>query len=363
MAIVLLAAPAALRAGSGDEEDETPQKPVFRTGMAYESNIFEVNQHREAPSAAWYQESDLKVARPLRFADGSVAATFHGATKLFFGPSQLDEYRIQPGLTWEAVQEKDSNLLLDIRAARFSEPVGAAFLQRQPLVAVPGWSGGAGWKWERDVTEKTTLKWTGGAELQAFDSFAGSNLEIKTRAELVRGLTEGVKWTVATEWAYQHYRERPQDDESVLNPSRLSTVEGRAVTGLELNLGNDWHAELEMNGGYNGDLTNGYYDASVLGARVELRWEKGPWTVKAVAEPEQVWFRRRPANIDVAHRVLSTQEYVFELRIDYSWSERVTVFCQHSIHVQRTNSDESLSDATLNRFNDQIGNAGFAITF
>lgn len=370
-ALVLKAA-SELTAPAGNGDDETSVDDVFSDkatkwtlwmAAGYESNIFEVNAHREHPTGAWFQDSGLRVARPLQCGIGSLAATFIGGWKTYFEQNQLDEYRFQPGLAWQVFDDDDTKLTLDIRGARFREPIDSGLLQRASLRSEPGWSGGAGWKWEKSLSEKETLTWVGGADYQMFDARFPNNLQITTKAELARKVTDNLQWTVGTNWDYQSYRNRLPDSEAAINPRGLQTLEGRGFAGLECKLGSAWYAEAELSGGYNGDLTNGYYDATVLAARVELRWEPARWKFKIAAEPEWVRFRSRPANLDLASQTLTTQQYAFEVRIDYAWSERVALFCSDRNHLQRTNADESRPDATLNRFANQIVTFGVSISF
>lgn len=336
---------------------------TFRTSAGYESNIFEVNEHRENATGSWFQDSDVRASNALSFGDGSVVATFHARLKTYFSDGQSDEYVIQPGLAWHLPNAEDNEIVLDIHASRFREPIIPSYLRLEPTNSEPGWASGIGWKWEKSVADETTLNWLGSADYQTFDKVSADNLQIATAGELKRQVTDGLAWTLGTSWELQDYRNRPPDGESSLNPSGLQTLEGRATALLEFALGGDWHGEVGINGGYNFDFTNGYYDAAITGAQAELRWETKRCTVKATVEPEWVWFQRRPANFNIPGSALRTQEYLFAIRAEYHWSERLTLFFQASSHLQRTNANENRNDATLNRFANQIGYTGLSLSF
>lgn len=355
---------------SADSEDEENAlegtdelQGIFVNVVGYESNIFELNYQQENPTGAWYQDSSLQIENPFQTGNANLAATLNASVKTYFGQSQINEYILKPGLTWHVIDSETETLNLDVRASRFQERIYNENLQNAPNRSERGWSIGAGGKWEKDVLDQWQLTWTSGSDLQLFDNAFLNNLKITTKTNFEREIVTNLKWSLGSQFEYQSYRNRPIDSESAINPSGLNTLESRGFTGWSYEFGRTWVAELEVNGGYNSDLTNGFYNANVLGARMELRWESTPWKIKVSGEPEWLSFSNRRANLEVANHTLSTQEYNFDIRVDYQWSERLGIFCQGTGHFQQTNSDLSRGDAALNKFGNQIISTGISVLF
>src|SRR5262249_33729501 len=153
-------------------------------------------------------------------------------------------------------------------------------------------------------------------------------------------LSDDLELTGGTDWEFQRYRVRPHDLESKLNPTSLATLEGRASIELKSRATGGYALAVSLNAGPNIDLTNGYYNAAVIGVQAEFGRRIGKWKVTASIEPEFVWFTQRPANLGKTGDKLFTQEYLFGFGIQYDWTKHVKIFCSDEVHLQESSSDE-----------------------
>lgn len=346
----------------GETDEKTWDIFNLRTSTGYQSNIFEVNNRIETPTASFFQETTFDASLPLDGKGGDVTAKLNGEWKKYFKHGEVDEYLIKPKLDWRVVDDDASTLHLEMRAARLRERIYSPFT-RLPENSETGWSAGVGWKLERKLANESQFTWDGGTDYQWFDEVPFGNVVISTKAELERTLNDHIEWTAATKWDFQHYRQRPPDDVPAGTPRDLSTLEGRAMSGIRWKPRGGWHAAMELNGGYKFDLTNGYYDAGVVGVQFELGWESDEWKLKLGAEPEWVWFRNRPANVSNSRRRLFTEEYIFEAEMQYAIAKHCSIFAAAGVHVQCVNADESRPDATLNPFTDRTARIGVTCSF
>ncbi len=337
-----------------EEEDAILGKNalILKTATGWQSNIFEVNDQREPTTGDWFQESSLLGTFLLDGKDGNWTANLNGRWKKYLTHNEVDEYLIKQNVAWQAITGGDTTLTLDVRAARLRERVSAEFA-RVSENSQPGWSGGAGWNLEKQNSRDTKFTWQGGADWQWFDDVPYDNLMLNTSAEFEIKSSDAVTWSASNTWDFRHYRQRPPDVEPPGMPASLSMLEGRAAGGVTWKLDGGWWLGAELNGGCNFDLTNGYYDAGVTGARAELRWEGERWKFKATVEPEWVWFRNRPTNIGSISRKLASQEYICEVSLNFTATKHLTVFVTAGSRLQRVNADESRDDAILNRFTDR----------
>ncbi len=333
----------------------------IKASAGFESNIFEVNDRREPATGAWFQETTIEDTIPLG-SGSSWSVTLEGAWKSFYGYSEADEYLAKPGLAWRVIDDDATTLTLNAHGARYRERIHSPFT-RLTEHSEPGWSAGAGWDLERKLADKEQFTWEGGVDAQWFDSAPQDNFQFTSKAAFERQVGEALAWSVGTKWDFQRYRVRPPDVEVPGNPSDLSTLEGRLLAGCKWKLGAGWQFELEASRGGNFDLTNGYYNAGVVGVQALLRWDSGPWKLKLSAETEWVWSGKRDANINVPGHRLNAREYVFEAGVEFIVSEHFSVFLDGSAHLQRVNADESRDDATLNSFTDRTTRIGVACTF
>lgn len=346
----------------GETDEKTGDSFNLRTTTGYQSNIFEVNDHIESPTGSWFQETTLDAQLPIDGKEGGITGKLDGEWKAYFGHSEIDEYLIKPGLDFRVFDGTACTLNLDLHAARLRERIYSQFTS-VPAFSEPGWSVGTGWKLERKLPDEDRFIWNGGVGYKWYDSVPFDNVVVSTKAEFQRNISGHLEWTAATKWDFQHYRQRPPDLEPPGTPLNLSTLEGRAITGISWKPGGGLHAEIEVNGGCNLDLTNGYYDAGVVAVKFEIGWESDDWKMKLSAEPEWVSFRNRPANLEHANINLFTQEYVVEAEVQYELTKNISFFAAAGIHLQGVNSDEARPDATLNRFNDYTARIGVACSF
>ena len=346
----------------GEESDDNPFELSLKTGVAWESNIFQVNERRERAAGDGLTESKMELSLPLDGKDGVFSATFQGEAKTYFSHSYVNEYLVQPGLAWRAYDVDDTKITLNVHAGWFSERVYTEF-QRAPNEALPGVYLGGGGALETELSDRTTLTVEEKLRYQYFTNTGPDNFQSTTKVEAAMEWRDGLKFTGGTEWSYQNYTTRPSESAGLSNPRGLQMLEGRIVTGLDVELGAGWFLEAALTGGPRIDLTNGYYDAAVLGSRLELRWERNQWTVKLTAEPEWVRFFQRPANSGEPSPKLATQEYTGRLEVEYAWSKRLTFIAGCAAHFQAVNADQSRDDATLNSYLDKTVSLGVSYSY
>jgi hypothetical protein len=331
-------------------------------GLGFESNVFEVNGRYDNPVGDEFLSANLDLSVPIKEIGDEVRLDFNGTLKKYFRENQIDEYLLKPDLVFGGIDVGGATLELDGRVALLRERIFNDF-GRIPSQSEPGASGGAGWNLESDISKTTTVTWTGEAEYQTFFNAPNDNIRVASEEEFKTSLNGNLELNAGANLEFQRYRVRPSDIESQLNPNALATLEGRGFVGLNSHFDGGYGIGAALNAGPNIDLTNGYYDAAVIGARAEIRRRIGNFKLTGSVEPELVWFIRRPANLGRSSEKLFTEEYVFEFALEYSWSRNVKLFCSEALHVQESSSDESKADAVLNSFINNSVKSGVIITF
>jgi hypothetical protein len=340
--------------------DESPFQA--RVALGFESNVFEVNGRFDNPVADGFVDSSLAVSVPLKQMGDDARFDFSGTSKIYFRESQIDEYLLKPDLVFGDIDLSGATLQLDAWFTLLRERIFNEF-GRVPDRSEPGASGGFGWNLDSDLSKKTSFTWSGETEYQTFFSAPNDNIRVNSKGEFQTPLNADLDLNSGTEWEFQRYRVRPRDIEAQLNPRSLATLEGRGFVELDLHPGRNYVFEAGLNAGPNIDLTNGYYNAAVIGASAEIRRRIGKFKVIGSAEPELVWFTNRPTNLSKRGEKLFTQEYLFEFEVEYDWTKHIKFFCAEILHVQESSSDESKADAVLNSFIDNSVKGGVIISF
>jgi len=347
-----------------------PKNPFYieaKSAFGFESNIFQTD-NRSPMVGDGFWETSVDVLAPLDGKDGVLTATFSETSKLYFDHSYLDEYTLTPGLAWRALDTGATTLKVLVHGARFQERI---YTIGQPLPnhAEAGWSGGGGWDLKSKLTDKTTLSWTADTTYQGFDRVPQNNLQPQSGATLAMQVRDGLKLKAGTQWGYQDFQVRPDDTiappqgpgSSLTNPSRLQMLTGRGLLGAEWTVGGGWAVETTVNAGYNFDLTNGFYNADVLGVHVGLRWETGKWAFTGAFDPECDWYRRRTANLGQQGGLLRTQEYSMAFGIEYAWTDYLKVLYSNTARIQSSNS--CIAEPSVDRFDDFITSVGVTVSF
>ena len=359
---------AEVSAGSADEE-ETDDGPTRRqltigatTGVGYYSNIFEADGRRASTVSDGFSQSTLKLSIPFMIANGTFSATFAASARAYFSEAQADEYLIKPGIEWRAAINQNVTFTAAASVARFRELL--TFESKRLFDrSEPGWAEAISWTLVARVSEKSSLNWVTSVEYQTFDSVPQNNFQSTTKAQFTTSMGAGQTFIVGSEWHYYNYPQRPRDSESSVNPVALQVVEGRGFVGYNSKLGSGWNLEAEVTCGPNLDITNGYYNAAVLGGMFELRYETGRWELKATLEPEATWFSRRPANLGQPQRHLLSQQVLLGIGGEFRLHKNFLLFFSETFDVLNANGHASKNDVTANNFRTNVATIGIRITF
>lgn len=342
-----------------DISDEAIERNEAKVGLGYESNVFEVDSTQNTVVGDLFTAASVKLSRPL---GDKLAGLLEARTRAYFRQSQIDEYLIRASSIWSIVDDEPLGVKLGARVFAFRERIFNEF-QHVPDRSEPGWGGGLGWNLNREFGESVTFTSAGNADFELFSEVPQDNVHItesnQVQIEINRGLTcEG-----GVDFEFQSYRQRPPDLESRLNPAGLETGEIRAAVGASLDVGRGITVEVGINAGPNIDFTNGYYNAMIIGGRLELKWRTKEWEIKSAVEPEGAFFFNRRANFLSGRTKLRTGEYLMELSVERRISEKIAIFASSLTHVQTTNSDEHRDDVSLNGFIDQMVSGGISVSF
>ena len=331
-------------------------------GFGFESNVFEINQRFENPVADEFSNGSFDFSVPLKSVAEDLVFDLSGTWKKYFHERQIDEYAFKPELSLEDIAVGPAKLTLSIDTGLVRERIYNQFGD-VPERSEPGVGGGGGWTLEADLSHESTFTWTGEVEAKTFFKVPQDNIRISSEAEVAVPLVPSLYLHGGTEWELQCYRVRPFDAEADLNPRSLGTIEGRGFLSLESKPSRGWAWELALNAGPNIDITNGYYNAAVLGGRVDIARRLEAWTFRVSAEPEWVWFSHRPANLSQPAEKLFTQEYVFECGVEYACTKFLKIFGAEIVHLQYSSSHEVQPDAVLNSFIDIRFEGGVSFSY
>jgi len=370
LAVAMAFACGHLHAGPSDDKADNPvaeappKNPLAieaKTAMGYESNPLEANNSLGQAKGSAFSETTVDLSVPLDGPQGVFTATFSGLYKPYFERGNLDEYNIQPGLRWRAIDTDATTLKLNMYVSRYRVRV---YNQLEPIAnySAEGWGGGMMWNLESKLSEKIKLLWEGNAGYQVFDSIEQNNGQDYTRVAFEKKVSDKLKLIAGTAWSFQGYKNRPPDAPAH-NPPDWQMLVGRGFIGQESTLGADWTLVTELSGGHNFDLTNGYYDANDIGGKVEVRWKVNKWKLKASANPEFLWYGNRPANFGRSQGNLRTRGCAFECGVEYAWTDSLDLFLSQAVHEQVTNSNETQPNPTYNNFTDSTSKGGVMIAF
>jgi hypothetical protein len=355
--------PSAVSGGSASRLGASDENPFYATvALGFESNVFQVNNRFDNPVGVGFVDSNLDLSLPVKEIGEDVRFSLTADWKKYFRENRIDEYLVKPGVTFGGIDLGDATLELEPFVSLLRERIFNQF-STTPDHSDAGASGGMNWDLESDLSKTVNIHWTGETEYQTFFDAPNDNVRIETAGEVQSRINDTLELTGGTDWEFQRYRVRPHDLESQINPTPLATLEGRASIELKSHAAGGYALAVSLNAGPNIDLTNGYYNAAVIGAQAEFGRRIGNWKLTATIEPELVWFTQRPANLNKMGDKLFTQEYLFGFGVEYDWNKHVRIFCSDEIHLQESSSDESRSDAVLNSFTDNTVKIGMTVVF
>ncbi len=363
--IAIFATITPVSAGEVDSDDETDQPAAWETNvkleLGWQRNLFEETQTKNMKNDGLV-DSALGLVIPLDGDKRMLTGNLNYSSRTYFSQRQLDSYSLRPSLEWQVFDHDETNLKVGWYGSRFLERIYDES-QNIPNKSQPGYNLGGNWNFESKVEPKTDLIWNGGYNYQGFDKVSQDNVSAETGLELVHSITDDTNLRLGTKFEFQNYAKRPPETEAPGNPVDLQTLGSYLISGINHNLGNDWRLELSESAGYRLDRTTGFYDAAVANSKLELSWERGPWTWGAETEIEWTSYRERPANRGQTNRQLASQVIVFQTTLEYRLNDHLSVFGQTELRQRTTNSNTRSLDPVQNDFSTVLIKAGMVLQF